>query len=36
MLVIGGVEVTLVKEGGHRLSTASDLALLTRTIEGLL
>lgn len=30
------VEITLVKEGDHRLSTASDLALLTRTLEALL
>lgn len=30
------VQVTLVKEGDHRLSTESDLALLTRTIEALL
>ena len=30
------VEITLVKEGDHRLSTESDLALLTRTIEALL
>jgi hypothetical protein len=26
------VQVTLVKDGDHRLSTARDLALLTRTI----
>ncbi len=30
------VQVTLLKDGDHRLSTASDLALLTRTIEALL
>jgi pimeloyl-ACP methyl ester carboxylesterase len=30
------VQVNLVKEGDHRLSTESDLALLTRTIEALL
>ena len=30
------VQVTLVKDGDHRLSTESDLALLTRTIEALL
>jgi len=30
------VQVTLVKEGDHRLSTESDLALLARTIEELL
>jgi hypothetical protein len=27
------VEVTLVKDGDHRLSTESDLALLIRTVE---
>jgi pimeloyl-ACP methyl ester carboxylesterase len=30
------VEVTLLKDGDHRLSTESDLALLTRTLAGLL
>jgi pimeloyl-ACP methyl ester carboxylesterase len=30
------VEVTLIKGGDHRLSTASDLALLSRTVEALL
>jgi pimeloyl-ACP methyl ester carboxylesterase len=30
------VEVTLLKDGDHRLSTESDLALLTRTIAALL
>jgi pimeloyl-ACP methyl ester carboxylesterase len=30
------VEVTLVKDGDHRLSTESDLALLTRTVAALL
>lgn len=30
------VQVTLVKGGDHRLSTPSDLALLTRTLAGLL
>ncbi|HEX7966723.1 MAG TPA: alpha/beta hydrolase [Stellaceae bacterium] len=30
------VQVTLVKDGDHRLSTESDLALLTRAIEALL
>jgi dipeptidyl aminopeptidase/acylaminoacyl peptidase len=30
------VEVTLLKDGDHRLSTESDLALLTRTLATLL
>jgi pimeloyl-ACP methyl ester carboxylesterase len=30
------VQVTLVKDGDHRLSTARDLALLTRTVEALI
>jgi pimeloyl-ACP methyl ester carboxylesterase len=29
------VQVTLVKDGDHRLSTERDLALLTRTLDGL-
>lgn len=29
------VQVTLVKDGGHRLSRAQDIALLTRTVEAL-
>ncbi len=32
----GDVEVTLVKDGDHRLSEPEDLARLTRTLEGLL
>jgi pimeloyl-ACP methyl ester carboxylesterase len=35
-LASADVQVTLVKDGDHRLSTESDLALLTRTIEALL
>ena len=30
------VRVTLVKEGDHRLSSERDLALLERTLDGLL
>ena len=30
------VEITLLKEGDHRLSTPSDLALMQRTIAALL
>lgn len=35
-LASSDVEITLVKEGDHRLSTESDLALLTRTIEAMI
>lgn len=35
-LVGGDVRLTLIKDGDHRLSRPQDLALLTRTIEGLL